>query len=58
MPVQQRNLKQRFVALLKKIKVPEALQAYETDPDLDPRAGEYILFYIELLSLTFMEMIM
>ena len=39
-PAQQRNLKQRFIALLKKFKVPEGgLQAYETDADLDPRAG-------------------
>ncbi|XP_047739583.1 phosphofurin acidic cluster sorting protein 2 [Hyalella azteca] len=54
----QRNLKQRFVALLKKIKVPEALQAYETDPDLDPRADvpvdpddiEYLMNELEDLS--------
>ncbi|KAF2362058.1 Phosphofurin acidic cluster sorting protein 1 [Trinorchestia longiramus] len=54
----QRNLKQRFVALLKKIKVPEALQAYETDPDLDPRTDvpvdpddiEYLMNELEDLS--------
>ncbi|KAK4316071.1 hypothetical protein Pmani_012715 [Petrolisthes manimaculis] len=35
----QRNLKQRFIALLKRFKVPEALQAFEQDQELDPRAG-------------------
>ncbi|CAL4121819.1 unnamed protein product, partial [Meganyctiphanes norvegica] len=33
----QRNLKQRFIALLKRFKVPEALQAFDQDQDLDPR---------------------
>lgn len=36
---QQRNLKQRFIALLKRFKVPEALQAFEQDQELDPRTG-------------------
>ncbi|XP_042236143.1 phosphofurin acidic cluster sorting protein 1-like isoform X2 [Homarus americanus] len=37
----QRNLKQRFIALLKRFKVPEALQAFDQDQELDPRtAGE------------------
>lgn len=35
----QRNLKQRFIALLKRFKVPEALQAFDQDQELDPRAG-------------------
>lgn len=33
---QQRNLKQRFIALLKRFKVPEA---FEQDQELDPRTG-------------------
>ncbi|KAL7638821.1 UNVERIFIED_CONTAM: hypothetical protein RMT77_010355 [Armadillidium vulgare] len=33
----QRNLKQRFIALLKRFKVPEALQAFDQDQDLDTR---------------------
>ncbi|XP_066966258.1 phosphofurin acidic cluster sorting protein 2 isoform X15 [Macrobrachium rosenbergii] len=35
----QRNLKQRFIALLKRFKVPEALQAFDQDQELDPRTG-------------------
>ncbi|XP_042882605.1 phosphofurin acidic cluster sorting protein 1-like isoform X3 [Penaeus japonicus] len=35
----QRNLKQRFIALLKRFKVPEALQAFDQDQELDPRNG-------------------
>lgn len=35
---QQRNLKQRFIALLKRFKVPEA---FEQDQELDPRTGKY-----------------
>lgn len=38
---QQRNLKQRFIALLKRFKVPEALQAFDQDQELDPRTGKY-----------------
>ncbi|KAB7505420.1 Phosphofurin acidic cluster sorting protein 1 [Armadillidium nasatum] len=34
---EQRNLKQRFIALLKRFKVPEALQAFDQDQDLDTR---------------------
>jgi len=51
----QRNLKQRFISLLRKFKVPEGLQAYETDPELDPRAGpeddiEYLMDQLGELS--------
>lgn len=38
---QQRNLKQRFIALLKRFKDPEA---FEQDQELDPRTGRYGVF--------------